>query len=288
MSLSKELTGVKFFDARFGGVFAGRGWLLSGPRLSGKTTISLQFLVQGIRSGQRCLLMSSKPAADSAILAAAFGSDIARAIETGALLIMEYSRFVPGRDSEFNWIVPPEGFAELQRIIDSHGIRRVAVNTAAPWLMERDDDLLPAKVFSFVRGLERLQCTFLLTLPRPASAASSRLKNCVEDTVPVSVNILIDEHVRQRNWATAKYLGNSGELPSVPFYLSSGCGAVEGIEPSSVVSTTPEDSSVAVPAAASVSSRPARVRFSSAVLGKLNHAIGATHGLVPFGAARKR
>jgi len=278
VSLYKELTGVEFFDARHGGVFAGRPWLLVGPSMSGKSAISLQFLAQGIRMGQRCLLLSAQPAPDVAIWAARFGPDVAKAIETEQLIILEYSHYVPGRDSETNLMLPPEGFLELQEILTSYGIRRAAINTVLPWVLTSNLHLLPEHVFSFVRAFERLRCTTLFTLPRPVSTAAVRVKNALDDVVPISVTLSIVAATGQRYWLTTKYLGETRADEPVPFVLVEGRGAVEELEkpaePAAAPARAPATTSEATAQVTTSSARSADVaeaspqfRFSRAVFG---------------------
>ncbi|MCX7817819.1 MAG: hypothetical protein N2652_01165 [Kiritimatiellae bacterium] len=271
--MHKELTGVEFFDTATGGVYAGRCWLLCGPTGSGKSAISLQFLAQGIRSGQRALLLSSRPAADSAIWAAAYGSDVEAAIESGELTLLEYSHYVPGRNSESSLMLPSEGFLELQDIIETQAVRRMAIDTIVPWVAAAQPELVAEHVFSFVRAFERLRCTTLLTLPRPVSPAACRIKNALDDVVPISVTLSLDPRSGQRTWTTSKYLGASRGTPPTAYVLVAGRGAVEGVEPE-----PPPAAEVAAPAATAPAEAPAapaispspspRVRFSQVVLGE--------------------
>jgi circadian clock protein KaiC len=52
-------TGVPGLDAMLqGGVWAGSATLLAGPTGSGKTTVGIQFVLEGLRRGERCLLVN--------------------------------------------------------------------------------------------------------------------------------------------------------------------------------------------------------------------------------------
>lgn len=279
--MHKELTGIEFFDASTGGVYAGRCWLLCGPSGVGKSAISLQFLAQGIRSGQRALLLSARPAADSAIWAAAYGPDMEHAVESGALTLLEYSHYVPGRDRETNMMLPTEGFLELQDIIESQAVRRMAIDTVVPWVAAAQPDLVSEHVFSFVRAFERLRCTTLLTLPRPVSPAAVRIKNAIDDVVPISITLSVDPKTSQKTWATTKYLGATRTFLPMPYVLVPGRGAVEGTEDSrnaapivaaetsGAASSTGAPSSAAAPSPGA-SAPPARVRFSQVLLSPQN------------------
>lgn len=279
--MHKELTGIEFFDVASGGVYAGRCWLLCGPSGSGKSAISLQFLAQGIRSGQRALLLSARPAADSAIWAAAFGPDMEHAVDSGELTLLEYSHYVPGRDRETNMMLPTEGFLELQDIIESQAVRRMAIDTVVPWVAAARPDLVSEHVFSFVRAFERLRCTTLLTLPRPVSPAAVRIKNALDDVVPISVALSVDPKTGQKTWTTTKYLGAARTFLPTPYVLVPGRGAVEGTEelrPQAPVAAPETCAAGTSPAASAppaapppgMSPPPSRVRFSQVLFSSPN------------------
>ncbi len=277
--MHKELTGVAFFDAAAGGVYAGRCWLLCGPSGSGKSAIALQFLAQGIRTGQRALLLSARPAADSAIWAATYGPEMEHAVERGELTLLEYSHFVPGRDSETNMMLPTEGFLELQDIIESQAVRRMAIDTVVPWVAAAQPELVSEHVFSFVRAFERLRCTTLLTLPRPVSPAAFRIKNALDDVVPVSVTLSREQPGGQTIWTTTKYLGATHTLPPTPYVLVPGRGAVERTEeptpapsPAAAAETALSTNDSAVRPPPQTSRPSAHVRFSQVVLSQPSQA----------------
>lgn len=62
---ARVTTGIDGLDAILdGGLPQGRLYLLEGPPGSGKTTMSLQFLLQGLRQGERCLYVTLSETAD--------------------------------------------------------------------------------------------------------------------------------------------------------------------------------------------------------------------------------
>ncbi|MBM4155511.1 MAG: hypothetical protein FJ221_10860 [Lentisphaerae bacterium] len=288
MSTQKALTGVGFFDERYGGVYAGRCWVICGPSGGGKSAVGLQFLAQGVRQGERCLLLSPQPAADVAIWASSFGPEIERSVEEGDFVVLEYSDYIPGRDKEVNLTLPPDGFLQLQEIIDTNAIKRVVLDTALPWVMTRSVDMMAEHVFSFVRAFDRLRCTTLLTLPRPVSAIATRLKNALDDVVPVSVTLSTDEATGQRSWLTTKCLGEVRLDPATPYVVLPGRGAVAGREtPPPAPQPVPEPAPVAAAAEAVAAVRreppPGKVRFSSVVLGNENNSARAPNRSFRFG-----
>ena len=275
MSAQKTLTGVSFFDERYGGTYAARCTLLSGPAGAGKSAIGLQFVAQGVRQGQRGLILSAQPAADVVIYASAFGAEVQQVVDSGELIILEYADYVPGRDREENLMLPPEGFVQLQEIIETNAVQRVVLDTALPWVMTPSPELMAEHVFSFVRAFERLRCTTLLTMPKPVSPMASKLKAALDDVVPVAISVSLDPDTGQRLWLVTKYLGDGRIDPPVPFVLQPGAGAMRAPPPGA-----PQETAMAAPAvapapavpaapAAAAAAEPApagKVRFSDVLL----------------------
>ena len=273
--IAKTRTGVDFFDERYGGAYRGRAMLASGKKGSGKSIFALQFLAQGVRQGERCLLLSGRPAADVVLYAHALDLPLGEAVESGHLIVLEYSDYVPGK-SETSLTVPPDGFVQLQEIIQSNGVQRVALDTCVPWMAMATPANLAEHVFSFVRSFDRLGTTTLLTLPKPVSPLSFRLKSVIEDTVPIAVTLQMEPDGR-RVWLVTKYLGVARLDEGVEFVIDPGIGIRKATAlPSapaleSGTTTAPTDASPrsARPPASSdspLSSAPpirnARVRFS--------------------------
>ena len=198
--IGKTAIGVPFFDAEFGGVYPNRVVLVTGRSGSGKTILGLQFINQGLRQQERALMLS-------VIMAESLGMAFAPAIESGALTLLEYNEFVPGRDHEANINLPPDGFIQLKEIIEQQVVNRVVIDTVLPWITLPDPAHLPEHIFSLVRAFERLGVTALFTLPKPVSTTAGRLRKLVEDVVPVSVTLLCDPEETSRQLVVSKYLG---------------------------------------------------------------------------------
>ncbi len=78
--IAKTPTGVDFFDEEYGGAYAGRSMLATGRSGTGKSVLSLQFLAQGLKLNERCLLLSVRPAEDVILYAATYGINLEEAV----------------------------------------------------------------------------------------------------------------------------------------------------------------------------------------------------------------
>lgn len=225
--LGKTPSGVDFFDAEYGGLYRGRPMLLSGPSQSGKSLIGIQFVARGLKHQERCLLLSMQPSRDLLTRAESLGVPFSHAVESGSLILLEYSDFVPGRDSASTLVVPPEGFHQLRELIELEAITRVVIDPVLPWVTIPSAEHLAEHVFSFVRAFERMGVTALFTIPKPVSIAAVRLHRLLEEVVPISVLILHEAGSQKRTWLVNKYLGMESSRNEYEFEIRKEVLAVE-------------------------------------------------------------
>ncbi len=225
--VTKTLTGVPFFDEHYGGIYRGRSMLVSGKAGSGKTVLGLQFIQQGIKQNERCLFLSGQPTNDLVIFAEALKLPLSAAVDAGNLLLLEYQDYLPGRNSEEYITLPPDGFLQFEKIVEAHAVQRIVLDTVLPWVSIRPQTNLAEHVFSFVRAFERIGVTTLMTLPKPASLPSLRLKNALEEVTPVSVTLSSSPNKNDHIWIATKYLGEMKLDQGTPYQITPGVGLDE-------------------------------------------------------------
>ncbi len=152
-------------------------------------------------------MLSARPAADVVVQADAMGMGFSEAVEEGNLILLEYCDDVPGQHSESSITLPPDSFLKLADLITEQAVERLVLDTCLPWMAVRGADHLSEHVFSFTRSLDRMGVTTMLTMPRAVSLADSRLYKLVEDQLPVSVILAMDEGAESRLLTVNKYLG---------------------------------------------------------------------------------
>ena len=236
--ITKTLTGVPFFDEHYGGIYRGRAMLVSGQAASGKTVLGLQFIQQAIKQNERCLLLSGQPMNDLIIFAESLKLPLGAAVEAGNLVLLEYHDFIPGRDREEYITLPPDGFLQFKEIIEAHAVQRIVLDTVLPWVSISPQTNLVEHVFSFVRAFERIGVTTLMTIPKPASLPSLRLKNALEEVAPVSVTLSTIPNSKDPIWIVTKYLGEMKLDQGTPYQVTPGVGltaktgvSIEGEKP---------------------------------------------------------
>lgn len=121
-STERLSTGVHSLDSLFyGGLFAGSSTLVSGPTGTGKSLLSLQFLLDGLKKGEACLFVGYEESREQILRnAAAFGWDLSEYERDGLLTI----RCVYPTEKSLD-----EHLLDIRTIVESKNIRRSAIDS---------------------------------------------------------------------------------------------------------------------------------------------------------------
>ena len=143
MSGKRIPTGVPELDALVeGGLREGKTYLVVGPPGTGKSVLSLQFLVRGLMDKEKCLYVAidEKPT-DVIEQAASLGWDLAPFIESKEFLILDASAYFGARAGDSGKGVDVQRVAaDLNTYIGRMGASRVAIDPVGPLLATRNPD----------------------------------------------------------------------------------------------------------------------------------------------------
>lgn len=120
-------TGIPGFDGLIeGGIPEGFVVMVTGPPGTGKTTFSLQFLMEGIRNNERCIYFSFEEMAEQLIKQTIrFGWNIGEYVDKGYLEIFGFSRFSTEEIIEILDIFKPKRIVfDSLNILDTGDFRR--------------------------------------------------------------------------------------------------------------------------------------------------------------------
>jgi circadian clock protein KaiC len=190
MSDKRIPTGIPDLDALIeGGLREGKTYLVAGQPGTGKSVLSLQFLMRGLKEKEKCLYVAidEKPA-DVIEQAASLGWDLAPFIESKEFLILDASAYFGGRVGE-----PGKGVdvqrvaADLNSYIARMGAVRVVIDPVGPLLSAHNPEQARLLIYAMQANAST---THLLT-----TYASEKPQRGVEEYLVAGTIVLEMERV---------------------------------------------------------------------------------------------
>ncbi len=133
--MSKIKTGIEGLDALISGGFPqGRTCLIAGEPGTGKTTLCMQFLLEGVATGQKGVYITIDEKPEHLVAdAKALGWDIQPYLEKGLLQILDVTHyFTPSKLGQMEGIDSEKIITEIMAFIQKSQAIRVAVDPIAP------------------------------------------------------------------------------------------------------------------------------------------------------------
>ena len=173
--MEKVLSGIEGFDTLLGGGFPkGRSYLVSGEPGTGKTLFTLQFLLQGLRNGEKAIFITIDEKPEHLIAdAIEIGWEINQYLENGSLQIIDVSSyFTAAQLGSYDGINVKKIIDDIISYIQQSGAARLAIDPIAPLIFT--DQPVP-EVVEYIRQLifaleQAPHCTTLLTSYSPVGS----------------------------------------------------------------------------------------------------------------------
>ena len=119
--LDKCASGIDLITENLGELYSRGTYLFMGDPKTGKTTFVLQFILQGLKEGKSCILVTSDSARDFAINAETLGMPVSPYILEGRLIIYEYAVTKKFTAEQF--------FKDIIGVVSEHEISRFALDS---------------------------------------------------------------------------------------------------------------------------------------------------------------
>jgi len=224
MSGKRIPTGVPELDALIeGGLREGKSYLVVGEPGTGKSVLSLQYLVRGLMDKEKGLYVAidEKPA-DVIEQAASLGWDLAPFIESKEFLILDASAYFVARAGDTGKGVDVQRVAaDLNTYITRMGAVRVVIDPVGPLLGSRNPDQARQLIYALQANANT---THLLT-----GYSSDKQLRSVEEYLVAGTMVLSMEPVNGRfvRWLTIeKMRGTAMEPAQYPFRIVADRGIV--------------------------------------------------------------
>jgi circadian clock protein KaiC len=220
--LPKSPSGIRGLDEiTNGGLPRGRPTLICGPAGCGKTLLSMEFLVRGVREyGENGVFMAfEETGADLAKNVASLGFDVGALIAAGKLLIdhVHIERRAMEETGEYDL----EGlFIRLDHAITSIGARRVVLDTVEALFSGLPNPaVLRAELRRLFHWLKDKGVTAIITGERGENALTRYgIEEYVSDCVIV-LDHRVNDQMSTRRLRIAKYRGSSHGTNEYPFLI---------------------------------------------------------------------
>lgn len=217
-------SGLPAVDRQWGGLAAGRAYLLVGRAGSGRSALALQTVRAAVEAGERCLVISPREPQALVEIGQSVGLDLPTAHGAGHLRLL---RIPQAADLAARG---PEGLArsyrDLVALVTSDRPDRVVIEDFTPLVQFDTFERFHEAFAGLVSDLRELGTTLVIGLGDPANDASRRLLEVVET--------LVDGTIR---------LGAGGDLvlttPADPAYPSNDGASVEAVPPPAVPAPAP-------------------------------------------------
>ena len=176
MGIERVTTGIEGLDALIeGGLIKGRSFLVAGEPGTGKTLLSLQYILDGIKKGEKGVYVSidEKPA-HLIEDAASIGWDLKKHIDNGDLQILDVSNYFSearlGKEGKINVSTIT---TELNKHVKKLGAKRLVIDPIAPLISKHE---LLYEIQEYIRCLifmieELTECTTLFTSHIPVGSS---------------------------------------------------------------------------------------------------------------------
>jgi circadian clock protein KaiC len=220
--LEKALTGISGLDEiTGGGLPRGRPTLITGNAGSGKTLLSMQFLVQGaVKYNEPGVFMAFEETAEELTQNfASLGFDLDKLITNGKILI-DYVYIDPSEIEETGDYDLEGLFIRLGCAIDSIGAKRVVLDTIEVLFSGfKNDAILRAELRRLFRWLKEKGVTAIVTGEHGENALTRYgLEEYVADCV-ITVDNRLENQIATRRLRIIKYRGSSHGTNEYPFLI---------------------------------------------------------------------
>lgn len=185
MTLGVKLikSGFSLIDQKWGGVYKGGGYLIVGPRKSGRTLLSLKFAMETALQSERCLFFTTMRPKDLMIQAASLNFDLQKYMNDNTIIVVRVS---PPNDV-YDMYNPDEYMTDyindIITIANQYNPDRLIFDEMTPYIGFKRLDLLEDVFTNMIETIENKNITSFFVVGEPATEKSKTIVSILSDNV---------------------------------------------------------------------------------------------------------
>lgn len=185
MTLGVKLikSGFSLIDQKWGGVYKGGGYLIVGPRKSGRTLLSLKFAMETAQQSERCLFFTTMRPKDLMIQAASLNFDLQKYMNNNTVIVVRVS---PPNDV-FDMYNPDEYMTDyindIISVSNQYNPDRLIFDEMTPYIGFKRLDYLEDIFTNMIETIENKNITSFFVVGEPATEKSKSIVSILSDNV---------------------------------------------------------------------------------------------------------
>ena len=226
-------SGIAPIDAQLDGLMPARTYVLSGAPGTGKSVAALQFLMAGIKAGQRAAILTQDDPQDLLSQGEFLDVDVAGEVEAGRLVLLRFTLDFARRFARAT--SPDVAFNELRALLTSESPTRFVIDSVVPFIDAGGSS--DGSAVAMLQLLDELGTTSLVTYPGDLAGVYDRRLDPLIQRAAAIFHLSADRQ-RQRHIEIRKVRYRVPSVAPITYRIDPG----QGLVPSSdEVRSTHED-----------------------------------------------
>ncbi|MEN8192440.1 MAG: RAD55 family ATPase [Bacteroidota bacterium] len=180
-------SGFPLIDQKWGGIYKGGGYLIVGPRKSGKTLLSLKLAKESIQQSEKCLFFTTMRPKDLMIQAATIEFDLQKYMNNNSIIVVRVSTPNDIYDDYDQDEYLTEYINDIVSVSEQYEPERIIFDELTPYVGFKRLDLLEDVFTNMLEMIENKNITSFFVVGEPAAEKSKTIVSILSDNVTASI-----------------------------------------------------------------------------------------------------
>ena len=176
-------SGFSLIDRKWGGIYKGGGYLIVGPRKSGRTLLSLKFAIETLKQTERCLFFTTMRPKDLMIQAASLNFDLQKYMNSNSIIVVRVSPPNDVYDAYDPDQYMTDYINDIITVANQYEPDRLIFDELTPYIGFKRLDLLEDVFTNMLETIENKNITSFFVVGEPATEKSKTIVSILSDNV---------------------------------------------------------------------------------------------------------